>query len=349
MKRVQTRHIQGFTIIELLVTALILSVILGIVLSTTTSSLSLYQTDQARNGAIRNARSTFDVLSQDIQQAGERLGSDFPAITITKDASGNSVLTLRRGLAEGPMPLCAPIPSSGTIYVNANNPNHSSFGTVSDLGESCTANLQNLGSWDAALIQGGTIGMVINMDKANRTSDFFKIREGAASDSTTEQPKSVGTTTDTANQQTINFSASGLPTRIYDPRKINAVAPAPDIRVYLLEDRVYSVANGQLVLDQNSTGPQPATPQVLSLTVTPYVKPVGGITPDSPALAQPLPFPPAPDAYGDVKYTWKDLAYLEITLNVKDNSGNKSATKTLNVQVAPRNASSGDSKAAKGK
>ena len=333
------KRIQGFTIAELLVTMLILAIILSVVLNTTTSSLSLYQTDQARNGAIRNARGTFDVLSQDIQQAGERLGSDFPAISVTQDASGNAVLTLRRGLAEGPMPLCAPIPSSGSIYVNANNPKHGSFGTVSDLGDGCTATAQSLGSWNAALIQGGTIGMV--MDMGTRTSDFFRIQEGAFPPN--QAVTSAGTTT-SGSQQTINpvGGASGLPTRSYDPRKASAGAAAPDIRVYLLEDRVYSVVSGQLMLNQNSSGQQPATPQVLSFTVTPYVKPVGGLTRDNPALSVPLPFPPAPDKDGKLKYSWKDLAYLDITLKVMDSSGNKSATKTLNVQVSPRNAGSAD-------
>ncbi|WP_146202763.1 hypothetical protein [Deinococcus irradiatisoli] len=313
------------TIPELLVTMLILLIILSVIFSFTRSSLSLYQTDAARNGALGTVRSTFDVLSADVQQAGERLNSDFPAISVSADSSGNAVLVLRRGLADGPLPLCAPIPDAGALYVNANNPFRQTLaGGVSNLPASCTDNLQNLASWDAALAAGGSVGLVIDM--AGLTSDSLKVQSSA--------------TDPVSRSQTLQLAAgAGLPTTRYDPRKTGPADTGRDIRLYLLENRTYRVSGGQLTLAENFGAPQPAAPQVVAFTVTPYLKPPGALSADNPAVAASLPFPPSPNPAG---LTWKDLAFLDIRLTVTDKSGQNTVTRTLNERMTPRNAGSAD-------
>jgi len=315
------RSTAGLTIIEMLVVMVILLLILGIILGFTTSSLSLFRTDQARNGAEGNARSTFDVLGADIQQTGERLTSDFPALTITQDASSNAVLTLRRGLADGPLPLCAPIPAAGSIYVNGNVPaayNVPFSGGISQLPSACTTTLQDLSTWSTAV---GAVGMIIDMNGLR--SSYLALRSPL--------------TTSTGTSQQVNVV--NLPSSTYDPRKTSAGAADKDIRVYLLEDRVYSVVNGQLMLSQNTVAAQPATPNVVSFTITPYLKPATGVTKTTPALATTLPFPPSPNPSN---LDWKDLAFLDVSLTVKDTSDNKTVTRTFNERLTPRNANSAD-------
>ncbi len=316
---------QGVTIPELLVTMLILLIILGVIFSFTRSSLSLYQTDAARTGALGTVRSTFDVLGADVQQAGERLNSDFPAVSVTADASGNAVLTLRRGLADGPLPLCAPVPDAGALYLNANNPYRQTLaGGVSNLPSSCTDNLQNLSSWDAALAAGAAAGMLIDM--ASLVADNLKLQSS--------------TTDPVSRSQTLQLSAgAGLPLTRYDPRKTGAADAGRDIRLYLLENRTYSVGGGQLLLSENFAAAQPAAPQVVAFTVTPYLKPPGGVSASNPAVAASLPFPPSPNP-GAV--TWKDLAFLDVSLTVTDKSGQQTVTRTLNERMTPRNAGSAD-------
>ncbi|GAA3999828.1 hypothetical protein GCM10022631_08440 [Deinococcus rubellus] len=313
------RSTAGLTIIELLVVMVILLLILGIILGFTTSSLSLFRADQARNGAEGNARSTFDVLGADIQQTGERLTSDFPALTITQDANGNAVLTLRRGLADGPLPLCAQ--TAGSIYVNGNVPvgyNTLFTGGISQLPSACTTTLQDVSTWSTAA---GAVGFVIDM--SNMRYDYLTLLSPAI--------------ITTGTIQTVNAVSS--PSSVYDPRKVTVGAADKDIRVYLLENRVYSVSNGQLMLSQNTATAQPATPNVVSFKITPYLKPSTGVTKTTPAIATTLPFPPSPNPSN---LNWKALAFLDVNLTVKDTSGSKTVTRTFNERLTPRNANSAD-------
>ena len=313
----------GFTIVELLVTSLILLIILSIILSSTNSAVSLYQADQSRIGATRNGRSTLDVLGQDIQQTGERLSSDFPAVKITADVNGNSVLTLRRGLGDSAFPLCAPVPGAGQIYINTNNPflitNPSA---VPNLPVDCKPTTLSASNWNDALASSpdGTIGMI--MDFNTNTSSYFPIS------GVSDTPVAGGLV-----QQVITTPA--LPTVTYNPVRVVG-GPAPDIRVYLIEERKYSVVGSNLMLAQNQQAAQPATPQIVSFVVTPYLKPVaaGG----TPTVAT-LPFPPTP-VPGTATPDWKDLAYLKVNLTVKDVTGSKVVTRTMSAQVTPRNAGS---------
>ena len=169
---------QAFTLVELLVAMVLLALVLGIVFTTTTSTLGLYRTDQARLSANRDSRSTLDILGNDIRQAGERFTSDFPAITIANDASGNSVLTLRRALIDSPLPLCAPIPAASSVYVNANNSYATTFpgtGTpgISNLPDACTKSLQGLTAWDSAVAAGNVTAYIY--DVAAGVGDFVTL------------------------------------------------------------------------------------------------------------------------------------------------------------------------------
>ena len=308
-------RIQAFTLVELLVTVSLLTLVLGIVLSTTTSTLGLYRTDQARLTANRDSRSALDILGNDVRQAGERLSADFPALTVSSDASGNSVLTLRRSLLDGPLPLCAPIPGSGSLYVNANNPSAAVFPstTISNLPDACTTALQNLTAWSTAIADG------------NVTAYVYDVKSGAGDFVTLTGTSTVAAT----KAQTLGTLA--LPTRSYDPRKVNAGDAGRDIRVYLIEERRYYLDSGLLKLSVNNGPAVAAVPNVQSFQVVPYLS-------GSPVVVAALPFPVLPAT----STNWKSLAYLDVTLGLRATSGTKSVQRSTTERYTPRNASSAD-------
>ncbi|ULH14156.1 prepilin-type N-terminal cleavage/methylation domain-containing protein (plasmid) [Deinococcus sp. KNUC1210] len=311
---------QGFTLIEVLVTVSLLTLVLGIVLSTTTSTLSLYRTDQARLTANRDSRSTLDILGNDVRQAGERLTADFPAISVSSDTAGNSVLTLRRSLIDGALPLCAPIPSAGGLYVNANNSSAAVFSgtTISNLPDACTTSLQNLTAWNTAIAGG------------NVTAYLYDVKAGAGDFVTL-----TGTTQITSSNSLLNngqkLNTLSLPTRTYDPRKLTQGDAGRDIRVYLIEERRYYLEGGVLKLMVNNAPAVAAVPNVQSFKVTPYLS-------GSPVTVAALPFPVLPST----STTWKSLAYLDVTLTIKSTSGTKSIQRSTTQRYTPRNASSAD-------
>ncbi|CAM3633501.1 PilW family protein [Deinococcus frigens] len=310
---------EGFTLIELLVGMVLLAIILGVVLNTTLSTMTLYRTDQARLGANRNARSTLDILNSDIQQAGERLGESFPAITVTKDAAGNSVLTLRRGLLDAPLPVCAPLPNADGIYVTANGTVASPFPAgISALPDSCGTSAQDLSAWRSQISSGVTSGYLY--DVTGNVGSSLRLS---------------GTETQAAapGRQTVKYSGT---VGAYNPRKTTASDRGRDIRLYLLEGRRYGVTAGNLTLSVNDAPAQDATPRVLAFRVVPYLR--GKIGSPVPAA---LPFPPAP-VVGTETPTWKDLAYLDVTLSVQQGQGRNTVQRTFTERLTPRNANSSE-------
>ncbi|MFB9993200.1 hypothetical protein ACFFLM_14605 [Deinococcus oregonensis] len=295
---------------------LLLMVILGVVLTTTISTMGLYRKDQSRIGANRNTRSTLDIVNSDVRQAGERLSGDFPAVQITQDANGNSVLTLRRGLLDSPLPVCAPLPNVLGVYVNANNPAAATLvGGISNLPMACSTGAQDLSQWDAQIAAGVVGGYVF--DSTDGRGSYVTL---SGTSTTPTLPKT----------QLVQFS--GL-TGTFNPVKATAGAPERDIRLYLIEERQYSVTGGKLMLGVNGKTSQAAAPRVLSFKAVPY------LTGATPTLAA-LPFPGA-DGTGKPK-NWKNLAYLDVSMTVTEGTGKNAVERTIRQRLTPRNASSAE-------
>ncbi|THF71505.1 hypothetical protein E7T06_02500 [Deinococcus sp. Arct2-2] len=312
----KTAHTQGLTILELLVGMLLLMIILGVVLTTTISTMGLYRKDQSRIGANRNSRSTLDIVNSDIRQAGERLNSDFPAIQVSQDGSGNSVLTLRRGLLDSPLPVCAPLPNVLGAYVNANNPAAALLsGGVSNLPAACSTGTQDLSAWIAQIAAGVVSGYV------------FDTTDGRGSHVTL-----TGTSTSGAllKTQVVQFTGT---VSAFNPVKPTAASPERDIRLYLIEERQYSVAAGRLMLGVSGKAAQAATPRVVSFKAVPYLK-------GTPPTVAALPFPGV-DGTGKPK-NWKNLAYLDVSMTVTEGSGTNTVQRTISQRLTPRNTSSSE-------
>lgn len=314
MKNVRT---QGLTILELLVGMLLLMVILGAVLTTTISTMGLYRKDQSRIGANRNSRSTLDIVTSDVRQAGERLNSDFWAIQIATDANGNSVLTLRRGLLDSPLPVCAPLSIASTaVYVNGNNPSAGVLpGGISNLPDACSKGEQDLTQWTAQIAAGVVSGYVFDSSDGRGSHVILG---------------TVTTTGTTLKEQKI--ALSGL-SDIFNPVKANAAALGKDIRLYLIEERQYAVTGGKLMLAVNGNTAQAATPRVVSFKAVPYLK-------GNPPVLATLPFPGV-DSSSKPK-SWKNLAYLDLSITVTEGSGLNAVQRTVTQRMTPRNASSSE-------
>jgi len=305
--------------IELLVSMGIFALVITAAINVVTSSLALYRADQGRLGVNRNARSTFDLMGNDIRQAGERLGNDFPAITLTQDSNTNAVLTLRRGLADSPLPVCSPVGAGGTVlYVNAYNPYLQRFQDGStNMPASCPTDPQDLTSFNAQLAAGVNTAYIYDV-KAN-TGSWAKV---------------TNIVSFPYNGSTIQaLQLSNLKDGSYDPRRVNVSdVTGRDVRIYLLEERKYTLAGSTLVMGLNGQDPNVATPNVQSYTVTPYLE-------GNPPVAATLPFPNGTTS--NHVTTWRDLAYLDVTLSLSDTHGSKTVRRTVTERYNPRNALSG--------
>lgn len=299
----------GFTLVELVVSMLLFGIILAAVFDFTNSSMNLYRTDQSRIGVNRNARSTYDVLGNDIRQAGERLSQDFPAITVTQGTAGTSILTVRRGLTDTPMPVCSRLVSgTTTVYVNAiaTNPSKANLSDgSSNLPAACSPSAQDMSNFAAQFAAGNFAGYIYDV-KAG-TGSWVKV---------------TGT-----NATTQTITISGLTTS-YDPRRTSTSDLGRDIRLYLLEERRYALNSNTLTMAQNNEAAAAASPNVQAFVVQPY-------TNGNPPVASTLPFPSG-------TLTWRDIAYLDVTLTLRERHGNQTVQRTVTERYSPRNALSGE-------
>lgn len=313
------RREAGFTIIELIVAMLLFAIILGAVFSVTSTTMSLYRADQARIGVNRNARSTYDLIGNDVRETGERLSTDFPAIVVSQDVSSNSVLTLRRGIADYALPLCAPVSAGATtLYVNANNPSKTTFvDGSSNLPPGCTASAQDLTSFDTQITAGNKVGYIY--DVLSGIGNWITV-----SGTTTTNTGGSGTT------QTL--SISGLNSS-FDPRRTSVSDPTGrDIRIYLLEERKYALSGGTLTMALNNGSANIATPSVQKFLAQPFLK-------GNPPTAAAYPFPSG--NIGGRAVTWRDVAYIDLTLTLSEQHGGKTVQRTVTERYNPRNSLSG--------
>lgn len=315
------RRTPGFTLVEMLVVLALIGVVLSVVFATVQTTTALYTTDTARVGANRTARAVFDSLGSDLQQAGERLPGDVPAVLVKRDANGQSVLTLRRALVDGALPLCAPTPDAGTLYVTADNPYAGTIGNgsnaVSNLPAACPTTPFPEAAWNTAISA---------LPDTDRLVLIINVKTGVVAGA---RPLGLSTQSGTARQR---VRVSALSTTRLDPRRMNKTDADSDIRLYLEEERTYAVNSGVLTLAENANPAQPAAPDVTRFEVTPYLSPT---TPGGAPTATSLPFPGAGQS-------WKDLAYLDVALTVRERSGTRTSTRTYTERLTPRNAVSAD-------
>ena len=100
----------GFTIIELLVSAAITLMLLGLAFNLVLSNQKVYRLDKARTVTNQNLRAALDLIAADIRQAGERLPDTFPAIKV----KNGKHLYVRKNLNDTVLPVCEDINENDT-------------------------------------------------------------------------------------------------------------------------------------------------------------------------------------------------------------------------------------------
>lgn len=111
----------GFTLVELIVTTLISSIILGASLSLIVGQRRQFVTDQNRTQASQNLRAGMDLIGTDIKLTGERLEEDFeqPTVMLIDESHGNNnsdsdELVLQRKLIPEKLGVCADVAAGAT-------------------------------------------------------------------------------------------------------------------------------------------------------------------------------------------------------------------------------------------
>ena len=98
---------RGFTLLELLVATSLTSIIMAMVIGAMMINRQAYYEDVVRTKINSNIRSSLDIISMNVRQAGENLQDSFPAILLEDGVTATSDrLTLRRNLLPEVMTLC---------------------------------------------------------------------------------------------------------------------------------------------------------------------------------------------------------------------------------------------------
>jgi hypothetical protein len=129
---------KGFTFTELLVAALMSTLIIAASTQLIVSLRGSFVQDRTRVTTNQDLRSGLDLIGADIKQTAELLRPEFPAIQVIDGGGSNpDQLILRRNLLTDVLTVCSNIPAGsgkGNITVSATNPNDPSNpdGTFAD-------------------------------------------------------------------------------------------------------------------------------------------------------------------------------------------------------------------------
>lgn len=111
---------KGFTIIELMVSVLLLSVTLMMLIGYVMSMQDAFFNDVVRTRINGNLRTALDIVSMNVRQAGENLGTTFPAVVIqADDDTVGKKLILRRNKLSEVLTVCEAAAAGDTkIYIS---------------------------------------------------------------------------------------------------------------------------------------------------------------------------------------------------------------------------------------
>lgn len=287
----------GMTVVELLVAMALASVLATALLGLMTGNVKLFNTDSSRITVGQNLQSSMLMMSNDVRQLGEGLSSSFPSLKVTEDGSGNHAITIRKNVIDTVLPVCDDVKAGS-------NQDNIPFAepAKSKQTPTCLDPDNNIAApWEAyRLAQGGAVEAYI-YDPVTQQGEFF----------TYDAIDSSGFKIHKANDHkwTHSYMAENSP------------------RLYLLEERTYSIVNGQLALQENRGESKPVSPDITQLTVKYLYK--NGTTGNGT-------FPPPPIA-GTPGPTWKDVDTLSLTVQGFARVGNQKQVRSMTESISPRN------------
>ena len=286
----------GFTLVELLVATTVAGVLIGTALTVSLSSRDLMTTDEERTRLNQSLRGSLDLLGIDIRQTGERLPVDFPALEIVNGEDGGpDSLILRRNLLDEVLPLCGTL-VEGVVDVEVAaaqggaDPEPGCAPVPDDDGDDFP---DNIGTWrNFRLSQGGQTPVYLFNPTTLEGEWFFYDDDGAT-----------------------NFL---LHKSNDDPWEATYEVDE-QVRVYMLEERVYGLAGDSLQFTLSGT----AAPLNLSGNLVDFqVRAVmaDGTTRES----------------FDINDEWTDLSAIEVTV-VGQTDGEDPMRRELTARFFPRN------------
>lgn len=114
---------RGFTLLEILVAMTLNTLVLSMVVFAAVGNRTHYLEDSVRTRVSGNLRGALDIVTTNVRQAGENLGTSFPAILLKDETSMNSdILKIRRSIISDNLFLCSPLSTSDMqIVVSVNS------------------------------------------------------------------------------------------------------------------------------------------------------------------------------------------------------------------------------------
>ena len=321
---------KGFTLVELLVTTLISTTILGLSLGLITQQRQQFVSDQVRTQSNQTLRVGMDLVGADIKNTGDYLDTDLDLPTISViDGSGNNPdqLILQRKLTPFTLTVCEDVSGNkSTIIVADTAGTIDGCSTISD-GNGDNFNNPLTATRRERCEQDLTPGCSRNAPPAANTCDNECVwayiydpidQEGEFFQYSFEQANST--------QNWINVGGAATFTKTFE------VANKPII--YLLEERHYSLNNNILMLSTNDQAAVPLVNQVANFQVG-----VNGL----PGAFNDTDSGDSPPTYIRSN-NWQDINFIQVDITSVDPSESEltavrnAAQLQLSSQFYPRNA-----------
>jgi len=115
------RNEKGFTIMELMVASTLSGIMMALIVGNVLSGQTTYSEDVIRTKINSNLRSSMDIMSMNIRQAGENLPVEFEVVKVLSGLDEDpDELTLRRNLVSDVFTICHHLAVGGTqVYVSS--------------------------------------------------------------------------------------------------------------------------------------------------------------------------------------------------------------------------------------
>ncbi len=222
---------EGFSLVELLVAITVALFVTVGVLTLALTSKSMFDSDSARARVNQNLSASRDLVVADVRKAGERLGSDFPAIEIVDGALGApDQVVVRRNLVDTVLPVCATVSGSTTsIKIAETLSPPAGCDPMSD--DDTDGWPDNLQAWrDYRVASGATVKVYI-YNPTTRLGEFF----------------------DYVQENEILYDISAAAGTFLT----NTYSDLSQSRIYILEERRYDLGNGvlRIIVNQDAGNP----------------------------------------------------------------------------------------------
>lgn len=157
---------KGFTLVELMVSALMGLVVVGMATSSIIANRELLYFDFARTRVNQNLRGAMDIISANAKEAGENLPESFPAVEVIDGGGSSDILVLRRNLLDEVLKVCQSLSpaSDNRIY----------FATAgTEPGCSYVDNQHNFDAWQSYRTDAGGSVQAYVYSFATNSGEFF--------------------------------------------------------------------------------------------------------------------------------------------------------------------------------